>query len=123
MAKKKTMDARVYDAVFDTIAQRHEQFLSGEDKGTSRTIKLFEAGVPKIAQKLGEEAVETLIEAVRGRKKPLVEESADLLYFLAVTWAANEVTPQDVWKELAKRHGLPEELERAMREESKKHEG
>ncbi|MGB0843184.1 MAG: phosphoribosyl-ATP diphosphatase [Alphaproteobacteria bacterium] len=119
MVKKKAIDARVFDAVFATIDERHEQFVAGKVDSASRTHKLFEAGVPKIAQKLGEEAVETLIEAVRGRKKPLIEESADLLYFLAVIWAANDVTPKHVWKELAERHGLPEELERAMREASK----
>ena len=69
----------------------------------------------KIAQKLGEEAVETVIEAIKGRKGHLIEESADLLYFLLVTWKDQGIEPEDVWKELTKRHKLPEAKERAGR--------
>ena len=69
----------VLDAVFDTISDRHEQFLAGKGSD-SRTAKLFEKGVPKIAQKVGEEATEVVIEAIRANPKMLVEESGDLLY-------------------------------------------
>ena len=108
----------VLDAVFDTISDRHEQFLAGKGSD-SRTAKLFDKGVPKIAQKVGEEATEVVIEAIRANPKMLVEESGDLLYFLLVLWKASGVSPDQVWKELAKRHGLPEHRERAMRALSK----
>ena len=108
----------VLDAVFDTISDRHEQFLAGKGSD-SRTAKLFEKGVPKIAQKVGEEATEVVIEAIRANPKMLVEESGDLLYFLLVLWKASGVSPDQVWKELAQRHGLPEHRERAMRALSK----
>ena len=126
MAKKSKeavehLDARVLDVLIDTVAARHREFSDGATS-ESRTVKLFTAGVPKIAQKVGEEATETIIEAVRGKKKLLVEESVDLLYHLTVLWAACDVPATQVWAEIAKRHGLPEELERAMREASKQSE-
>ncbi|MEC7140378.1 MAG: phosphoribosyl-ATP diphosphatase [Pseudomonadota bacterium] len=102
------------DQVFETIAKRHCEFKAGK-VGNSRTAKLFKRGSAKIAQKLGEEAVETVIEAIKGRKGHLIEESADLLYFLLVTWKDHGIEPEDVWKELKKRHKLPEAEERAGR--------
>ena len=59
----------------------------------------------KIAQKLGEEAVETVIEGVGNNREALVGESADLLYHLLVLWAATGVSPADVAAELARREG------------------
>ena len=59
----------------------------GGDPTTSYTAKLFQRGRPKIAQKLGEEAVEAVIELMRGDKPALIGESADLLYHLMVCWA------------------------------------
>ena len=111
----------VLDAVYETISKRHRQFLNGKGE-QSRTAKLFGKGVNKIAQKIGEEASEVIIEAVRGNRKLLVEESGDLLYFLLVLWKANGIHPDEVWSELAKRHGLPEPEERAMRVKSKQQE-
>ena len=52
---------------------------------------------------------------IKGRKGHLIEESADLLYFLLVTWKDQGIDPEDVWKELKKRHKLPEAKERAGR--------
>ena len=71
------------DQVFETISKRYSEYRAGKT-GKSRTAKLFKRGSAKIAQKLGEEAVETVIEAIKGRKGHLIEESADLLYFLLV---------------------------------------
>lgn len=113
------LDVHVIDAVFDTIAARHADFKAGENKD-SRTVSLFKKGVPKIAQKVGEEATEVVIEAIQKDKKLLVEESVDLLYFLLVLWKASGVNADKVWAEMAKRHGLPEHAERLMREQSKK---
>lgn len=106
--------AEVIDRVFETIKERHAEYKKG-GKSDSRTVRLFERGTKKIAQKFGEEAVETVIEAVAKRKGHLIEESADLLYFLLVLWKDQGVEPGDVWKELAKRHRLPEADERKGR--------
>ncbi len=95
---EKTQDAHALDALYAVIASR-----KGGDPKASYTARLFEMGVAKIAQKVGEEAVETVIDGVAGEKDRLVSESADLLYHLLVLWAARDVTPDAVWAELAKR--------------------
>src|SRR6266852_2192371 len=77
----------------------------GADPATSYTAKLFARGTAKIAQKLGEEAVEAVIEGVKGDRVALIGESADVLYHLLVLWAACGVTPADVAAELARREG------------------
>ena len=77
----------------------------GADPQISYTARLFARGRTKIAQKLGEEAVETVIEGVRGDRDKLVGESADLLYHLLVLWADTGVSPEDVGAELTRREG------------------
>ena len=106
--------AEVLDRVFKTIEDRHTEFKNGENSD-SRTVRLFERGTAKIAQKFGEEAVETGIEAIAKRKGPLIAEAADVLYLLLVMWKDRGIAPKDVWKELAKRHKMPEIEERAGR--------
>lgn len=76
------------------------------DPDESYTARLLLRGKEKIAQKLGEEAVETLIEGVRGDRPGVVMESADLLYHLLALWVSVGVRPDDVWAELARREGL-----------------
>ncbi len=78
----------------------------GADPATSYTAKLFAGGNAKIAQKLGEEAIEAVIEGVRGNRAALVGESADLLYHLFVLWAATGVSPAEIAAELARREGV-----------------
>jgi phosphoribosyl-ATP pyrophosphohydrolase len=80
---------------------------------TSDTARLLERGRDQIAKKLGEEAVETLIEGMRGDRLKLVLESADLLYHLTALWAVNGVKPKAVWSELARRVTLPKRKVRA----------
>ncbi|HXO89188.1 MAG TPA: phosphoribosyl-ATP diphosphatase [Stellaceae bacterium] len=77
----------------------------GADPASSYTARLFARGRAKIAQKLGEEAVETIIEGVGDNPGALVGESADLLYHLLVLWAAAGVSPADVAAELTRREG------------------
>ena len=77
----------------------------GADPKKSYTAKLFQRGRAKIAQKLGEEAVEVVIDAVRDDRALLAEESADLLYHLLVLWADAGLAPADVYAVLAKREG------------------
>ena len=74
----------------------------GSDPATSYTAQLFERGTEKIAQKLGEEAVEATIAAVMKDRKALVAESADLLYHLLVAWADAEIAPAEIAAELAR---------------------
>jgi phosphoribosyl-ATP pyrophosphohydrolase len=78
----------------------------GADPKVSYTGRLFSRGRIKIAQKLGEEAVEAVIEGVRGDRAKLIGESADLLYHLLVLWAEIGVTPADVAAELGRREGV-----------------
>ncbi|MBI3514068.1 MAG: phosphoribosyl-ATP diphosphatase [Proteobacteria bacterium] len=92
--------SEVMDRLYGVIAAR-----KGADPTESYTAKLFSRGTPKIAQKLGEEAVELVIEAVRADKKRIVAESTDLLYHLLVLWADAGVTPGEVWAELGRREG------------------
>jgi phosphoribosyl-ATP pyrophosphohydrolase len=77
----------------------------GADPETSYTARLFARGREKIAQKLGEEAVEAVIEGVRGDRAALVGESTDLLYHLLVLWAEAGISPEDVAAELTRREG------------------
>ena len=92
---------QVLDRLFETIESRRHA-----DPSVSHTASLFAKGANKIAQKLGEEAVETVIEAVAGNNKKLAAESADLLYHLLVLWAARGLTPADIWAQLEARQGM-----------------
>jgi len=81
----------------------------------SYTASLFQRGRPRIAQKLGEEAVEAVIALMRDDVPGLVGESADLLYHLLVAWAEAGITPEQVWAELARREGTSGLAEKAAR--------
>lgn len=70
----------------------------------SYTTRLFRKGVNKIAQKVGEEAVETVIEAVDGNRERLIYESADLVYHLLVLLEDQGISLSDIEKELENRH-------------------
>ena len=74
---------------------------------TSYTVSLFKKGLPKIAQKVGEEAVETVIDAVAGHRETLPGEVADLLYHLLVLLVASGVSIAEVIGVLQERHSLP----------------
>lgn len=103
-------DGRVLDRLYEVIESRR-----GAHKKSSNTAKLFHKGTGKIAQKLGEEAVETVIEAVSGDKSAVIAESADLLYHLLVLWAAREIAPRQVWAALDARRGESGIAEKARR--------
>ena len=70
----------------------------------SYTTKLFRDGVNKIAQKVGEEALETVIEATNGTDEHLVYEASDLLYHLLVLLTEKNLRIEDVAAELRQRH-------------------
>ncbi len=95
---------RLFDAVRD---------LKKGDPARSRTARLIRAGRSKIAKKLGEEAVEVVIDAMHGDRDAVIKESADLLYHLVVLWVSTGVRPQDVWAEMKYREdtfGIAEKL-------------
>ena len=87
----------------------------GADPDSSWTAKLFAKGPEKCAEKFGEEAVEAIIEAVRGDKLRLTAEAADVIYHLLVMLAARDVTLADVEAELARREGTSGIAEKASR--------
>jgi phosphoribosyl-ATP pyrophosphohydrolase len=91
-----------------TLDRLHAAILAkrGADPTLSYTAKLLGRGTAKIAQKLGEEAVEAVIEAMRGDRRGLVGESADLLYHLLVLWADADIAPDEIWGELQRREGI-----------------
>lgn len=83
--------------------------------GSSYTASLMAKGQSKASQKLGEEAVETVIAAVTGDRKGVVSESADLLYHLLVVWKISGVELKEVLQELQRRTvqtGLEEKASR-----------
>ena len=85
------------------------------DTMTSHSARLLARGTAKVAQKLGEEAVECVIEAATGNRDATVLESADLLYHLMVVWVDAGIPPQEVWGELARRQGISGIAEKAAR--------
>jgi phosphoribosyl-ATP pyrophosphohydrolase len=76
------------------------------DPATSRTARLIQGGRQKVAKKLGEEAVEVVIDAMGGSRENVVRESADLLYNLVVLWTVLDVEPKEVWSEMDRRERL-----------------
>lgn len=93
-----------------TIAKRR-----GADPAASYVARLFAAGRPKIAQKVGEEAVETVIAALSGDGEQLISEAADLLFHLAVLLAEQGMSLNDVLAELERREGVSGIAEKAAR--------
>jgi phosphoribosyl-ATP pyrophosphohydrolase len=94
--------AAVLDDLFRVILDRRAH----GDPELSHTARLFARGRAKIAQKVGEEAVETVIEAMRGDQDKLAQESADLLYHLLALWADMDLNPGRVYAILDARQGV-----------------
>ena len=92
----------------DSLARLHAAVLAARngDPATSRTARLLAAGPTKVAKKLGEEAIEVVIDAIDGNNENVVRESADLLYNLVVLWVAFGVNPKSVWAEMDRREQL-----------------
>lgn len=87
----------------------------GADPESSWTAKLLAKGPEKAAEKFGEEAIEAVIEAVRGDRAALTQEAADVLYHLLVMLAARDVALEDVLAVLAARQGVSGIAEKAGR--------
>lgn len=87
------------------------------DPETSYVARLHAKGTAKIAQKVGEEAVETALAAVGEGREKVVSESADLLFHLTVLWSHLGIGPGEVMEELARREGISGIAEKASRKE------
>ncbi|WCR09452.1 phosphoribosyl-ATP diphosphatase [Paracoccus stylophorae] len=94
----------------DTVAAR-----GSADPDDSWTARLLAAGPEKCAEKFGEEAIEAVIEAVKGDRDRLIGEAADVLYHLLVMLAARDLSLADVEAELSRREGVSGIAEKAAR--------
>lgn len=92
----------------DSLERLHKSVLALQkgDPQLSRTARLMRAGRAKIAKKMAEEAVEVVVDVMRGDREAAVRESADLLYHLVVLWADAGIRPADVWAEMDRREAL-----------------
>lgn len=105
------MSRRFLDELFAVIKSR-----KGADPEDSYTAQIFEGGVEMMARKIGEEATEVIVAALRETPAHVVTESADLLYHLMVLWAEQDITPEDVFEELESRAGTSGVKEKESRE-------
>ena len=97
--EKNEQDIMFLKELQDFIDKRHEEMPE-----KSYTTSLFKSGVNKMAQKVGEEAVETIIEACNGTDERLIYEGADLLYHLIVLLTLKGYRIEDLARELKERH-------------------
>ncbi|NQZ14106.1 MAG: phosphoribosyl-ATP diphosphatase [Alphaproteobacteria bacterium] len=104
------MSEHIINALFKIIEER-----KGADPESSYVASLYDKGTSKIAQKVGEEAVETAIEALQGDKEKLAQESADLLFHLMILWADQGLKPDDIMNVLQSRLGTSGIDEKASR--------
>ncbi len=84
----------LYSVILDRIAKRPQN---------SYTASLVEKGKEYVARKVGEEAIETIVASLTESRERLISEIADLIYHLFVLMALNNITPDDIYKELLRR--------------------
>lgn len=98
--EKNTEDTLLFlSELSDFIEKRRQEMPEG-----SYTTKLFSQGINKMAQKVGEEALETVIEATNGTNDGLIYEASDLLYHLIVMLTSKGLRIEDIAEELHRRH-------------------
>ena len=95
------MNKNEFDILFNTIVKRAK---SG--KSNSYTKKLLKKGTKKIAQKMGEESNELIIDYLKGTKKRTIEEAVDVIYHLFVMLYSKKITFKDIEKEIIKRKNV-----------------
>ena len=105
----------------DSVERLYQAVLAARtrDPSYSRTAKLIREGMPKMAKKLAEEAVEVGLDAVQGNREAVILESADLIYNLVVVLAESGISPDDVWREIDRReqlYGIAEKLPKSHSE-------
>lgn len=111
MNKRVTQTADILARLEATLRERKQA-----EPGSSYVASLYAKGSRKIAQKVGEEAVETAMAVAAGDKDELIKESADLVFHLMVLLEAEGLSLDDVAQELARREGLSGHEEKASRE-------
>jgi len=97
--QNKTDDIQFLKQLQDFIEQRRKEMPNG-----SYTTSLFEDGLSRMAQKVGEEAIETVIEAMANNDERLLYEASDLVYHLIVLLSYKGLGIEDIARELKKRH-------------------
>jgi phosphoribosyl-ATP pyrophosphohydrolase/phosphoribosyl-AMP cyclohydrolase len=97
--EKNTEDVLFLKYLQQFIEKRHQEMPEG-----SYTTSLFKSGVNRMAQKVGEEAIESVIEACNGTDERLIYEAADMLYHLIVLLTSKGLSIEDLARELQKRH-------------------
>jgi phosphoribosyl-ATP pyrophosphohydrolase len=102
--------SQVLERLFAELERR-----KASDPKSSYTAQLLQSGRLRIAKKLGEEAIETVLAAVGEDKAAVISESADLLYHLLVLWLACDVAPAEVYAALEARSGQSGLAEKAAR--------
>ena len=110
MAKSNPNPDAVLSRLFEAIETRKTA-----NPDESYTARMFAKGSSKLAQKLGEEAVEAVIAAVEKDNAALIDESADLLYHLLLVWSDRGIRPADVLAELESRMGTSGLVEKVSR--------
>ena len=102
--KKRPEKNLVHDRIMELEAAIAD--MRGGRKTSPRTARLVAGGLPRMAQKLAEEATEVVIEAVRGERSAVINESVDLLYNLVVLWGELRITASEIWAEMDRRQAL-----------------
>lgn len=97
--EKNKEDIMFFKYLQDFIGKRYKEMPEG-----SYTTSLFQSGVNRMAQKVGEEAIESVIEACNGTDERLVYESADMIYHLIVLLTSKGLSIEDLARELQQRH-------------------
>ncbi len=110
MAKKENL-GEMLDGIYEVVKQRRKH----GDPDSSYVAGLIHKGRKKMCEKVGEEAFELVIDAVDGKRKRTISESADLLFHLLVLWEDMKITPSDVAEKLAERKGVSGNVEKASR--------
>lgn len=104
---------KFFEELYDTLKQRKIDLPKN-----SYSTKLFKKGRDKIAQKLGEEAVELVIEAIKNDKEEAIKESSDLVFHLIALLVDMDISFDDIIKELKKREGVSGLEEKKSRKET-----
>ena len=95
------MDTNEFSKLFNIIIKRAKT-----GKSTSYTKKLLKNGAKKIAQKVGEESTELIIDYLKGSKKRTIEEAVDLIYHIFVMLYSKNIKLKDIEKEIIKRRNV-----------------
>ena len=108
--KKTRKTGDVYQRLYDVIISRKASI-----NANSYTASLFKKGRGEICNKLGEEAIETVVAALAEKQENVVHESADMLFHLFVLWAEMGIDPQEVSNKLEDRFGISGIKEKRIR--------